>query len=48
MAGALADPVDEALFIWKGGSTDLAEEFGARLSLTLSLARSSMSLFQPC
>ena len=27
VAGALADPVDEALFIWTGGSAEAAEEF---------------------
>ena len=27
VAGALADPVDEALFIWSGGSAEAAEEF---------------------
>ena len=29
IAGALADPVDEALFIWKGDAKVAAEEFGA-------------------
>ena len=29
IAGALADPVDEALFIWKGGAEAAAEKFGA-------------------
>ena len=29
IAGALADPVDEALFIWKGNAKTAAEDFGA-------------------
>ena len=32
LAGAMADPVDEALFIWQGGMVEAAEEFGALLS----------------
>lgn len=33
IAGALADPVDEALFVWKGGAKAAAEAFGALLPL---------------
>ena len=33
IAGALADPVDEALFVWKGDAKAAAEDFGALSSL---------------
>ena len=40
IAGALADPVDEALFIWKGDAKVAAEDFGA-LALTSTCCRIS-------